>query len=126
MSSSAVPPRMDRSRTTTGCDSASATTAQCFAQAGCAKSSTLSLIDWWIQTRAAAAVHRRRTRPVLTFLRTDVLVLDLLPIFRIHGLRPTQDRFHRNAVDIRHLIDERILPRVVMRHHAHLYSFIRN
>src|SRR5206468_335821 len=76
--------------------------------------------------RAAAAARSQLAGVGHTLFRTHVLVLELLPVFRIHRLRFALHGFERNAPELGRLFDERILSGPVMRHHALADPFIRD
>src|SRR5436305_9713336 len=57
---------------------------------------------------------------------TNVRALELLAVLRIHRLCSTLDRFERNAPEFRRLLDEWILSRQIMRHHAVANALVRD
>src|SRR5439155_24368864 len=80
------------------------------------------LIDRWICPGTAACARR----DAHTLRRPHVLVLDLLPELVLRGFGATEHCFLWDAVELRQLVDERILSRVVMRHSFHFDAFIRD
>src|ERR1019366_7574454 len=66
----------------------------------------------------------RRAAINLALPSNHELVFDLVAKRRIHGFRSAQRGFFRNVVQPHHFLDERILPRQIMRHPARLHPFI--
>src|ERR1700730_847634 len=80
------------------------------------------LVDWRIRPGATARARWDADAP----RRPHVVVFDLLPELGEPGFGAAEHCLLRDAIELRQLVDERILPRVIMRDAFRFNALIRD